>query len=101
MLLKHALWKTGGNLVLFLQIQQTDHAVCMCKDDQQVWCFGCGRKLDEVKLSFSQDIEEYHEMKEEHDTDDNDAMDMVSINFYINVSLLQHLVINNLLCQIY
>ena len=49
----------------------------MCKNDQQVWCFGCGRKLDEVKLAFSNDIEEYQEMTEEHDSDDNDTVDMV------------------------
>ena len=50
----------------------------MRKNDQQVWCFGCGRQLDEVKLAFSQDIEEYQEMdEEEHDSDDNDTVDMV------------------------
>ena len=51
----------------------------MCKNDKQVWCFGCGRKLDEVQLAFSQDIEEYQEMEEEHDSDD-DTMDMVRLH---------------------
>ncbi|CAB4012687.1 ubiquitin carboxyl-terminal hydrolase 20, partial [Paramuricea clavata] len=55
--------------------QKTDHAIYVCKNDKQVWCFGCGRKLDEVQLAFSQDIEEYQEMEEEHDSDD-DTMDM-------------------------
>jgi hypothetical protein len=50
------------------------------KDDRQVWCFGCGCKLDEVQQVFSQDIEEYQEMEEEHDSDDNSTMDMVRLS---------------------
>jgi DNA-directed RNA polymerase subunit N (RpoN/RPB10) len=49
------------------------------KNDQQVWCFGCGRKLDEVQVTFSQDIEQYQEMEEEYDSDDNDTVDMVRL----------------------
>ncbi|XP_028394952.1 ubiquitin carboxyl-terminal hydrolase 33-like isoform X2 [Dendronephthya gigantea] len=56
--------------------QKTDHAIYVCKKDRQVWCFGCGRKLEDVKLAFSRDIDEYQEMEEEYDSDDNDTMDM-------------------------
>ncbi len=55
----------------------------MRKDDRQVWCFGCGCKLDEVQQVFSQDIEEYQEMEEEHDSDDNSTMDMVRLFFIV------------------
>ena len=62
---------------MLIFIQETDHPIYVRKNDQQVWCFGCGRKLNEVKLAFSNDIEEYHEMTEERDSDDNETMDMV------------------------
>ena len=32
---------------------------------------------------FSQDIEEYQEMEEEHDSDDNSTMDMVRLFFIV------------------
>lgn len=53
----------------------------MCKNDRQVWCFGCGCKLENVKLAFSLEVEEYQEMEEECDSDDNDTMDMVRLFF--------------------
>lgn len=57
--------------------QKTEHAICICKDDQQVWCFSCGRKLDEVQLSFSQDIEEFHDNEQcDSASDDNDPLCM-------------------------